>query len=104
MTKAELLANIKTNMKISVTSFDTVLNQMIDECIKDIRESMDVDSLEAMTDVELLGDVAVCGTIRTYIRARFGEPSDMAGYELAYQTQLAKLAVRYNATNFVEAD
>ena len=55
MTKAELLANIKSNMKISVTSFDTVLNQMIDECIKDIRESMDVDSLEAMTDVELLG-------------------------------------------------
>ena len=42
MTKAELLANIKANMKISVTSFDTVLNQMIDECIKDIRESMEL--------------------------------------------------------------
>ena len=104
MTKAELLTNIKVNLKISVTSYDATLNQMIDECIKDIRESMDVDSLEAITDVELLTDVAVCGTIRTYIRARFSEPSDMNSYELAYQTQLAKLAVRYNATNFVEAD
>ncbi len=103
MTRVELLANIKASLRASTTAYDTVeITPLINEALKDITTSMEWAA--DITEAELLADEMVCGAIRTYVKSRFGTSDDMERYELSYQTQLAKLAVRTNAEQYIELD
>ena len=101
MTKADLLINIKSNLRISTTSFDTELNALIDEGLNDIKLSFDIGD---NTDNDLLADTGICGAIRTYVRSRFLSGDDHERYDKSYQTQIQKLAVKYNAASFSATD
>lgn len=81
---ATLLAEVKKAMRISTSSYDDTITQLINACIADI-------GVVGVTFTNTTTDALLKQAVITYCRLNFGTPSDYDRLKRSYDEQKAQL-------------
>lgn len=96
MTSSAMLSNTKLALRITTTSFDTEITNLLDSALLDL----DVAGVEVPDSLDVLVQQACI----TYVKMHFGQPDEYDRLKASYDEQKAQLVTCTGYTDWLDDD
>lgn len=96
----DLLAKVKLTLRITESTFDSEIADLINACLSDL--GVAGVSTDMLADVYT--DPLIIMAVKTYCRAHFGEPDEYERLKASYDEQKAQLSMYSGYTVWTEAE